>query len=229
MTLPWECVIQRSARRRRLAVRIGTGGAVTVLAPERASERAIEAFLAQCRNWIESRRAEVRERLAQSPPKRFVEGERFLLRGEPCELGFSPSLTGEVRRIGNWLVAPVGWEGSERLARLLTGFFRAEAQQFLEARTRARAAELGICLGRIGITSAAHRWGSCSRGCDVNFSWRLIQCPPSLIDYVIAHELAHTREMNHSPRFYAVLNGFLPEWRERQRELRKEGWKYAGW
>jgi hypothetical protein len=72
----------------------------------------------------------------------------------------------------------------------------------------------------VKINSAKTRWGSCSNKKSLNFSWRLIMADDDVIDYVVVHELAHLREMNHSPRFWAVVEAVLPDYRERKLKLR---------
>jgi predicted metal-dependent hydrolase len=74
---------------------------------------------------------------------------------------------------------------------------------------------------RLALSSARTRWGSCSVRTGVRFNWRLIHLAPALIDYVVAHELAHLLEMNHSPRFWAVVEGLYPGWREARAELKR--------
>lgn len=72
----------------------------------------------------------------------------------------------------------------------------------------------------LGLSSARSRWGSCSRQSGIRLNWRLIHLPLALIDYVVAHELAHLVEMNHSPRFWVEVERLCPEWREARRELK---------
>ncbi len=82
------------------------------------------------------------------------------------------------------------------------------------------AERMGIKYGRITVTSAKTRFGSCSSDGDLSFSYRLMTYPDAAIDYVVVHELAHIKEMNHSPRFYAIIEEQLPDYKERKKLLK---------
>ena len=94
------------------------------------------------------------------------------------------------------------------------------AKEVLPARTAYFAALMGIEYTGVGITSAKKRLGSCSSLGRISYSYRLMQYPERVIDYVVVHELAHRKEMNHSTRFYAVIEKILPDYRERIREMK---------
>ena len=82
---------------------------------------------------------------------------------------------------------------------------------------------MGVSYGRISIRAAKTRWGSCSADGNLNFHWKLVLMPPEILDYVVVHELAHRREMNHSDRFWAQVERVLPDYRERRRWLKEHG------
>ena len=91
---------------------------------------------------------------------------------------------------------------------------------------------MGVAPTGIKITGAKTRWGSCSSKNSINFSWRLVMADDEIIDYVIVHELAHIKELNHSPRFWAVVEGTLPDYKSRrsrlkllQKKLAAEDWE----
>jgi len=85
------------------------------------------------------------------------------------------------------------------------------------------AAILGVIYSRLTIRDGRSRWGSCSSLGGLNFSWRLILAPPEILDYVVIHELAHLRELNHSPRFWAIVAAHCPAYRTHQRWLKEHG------
>ena len=96
---------------------------------------------------------------------------------------------------------------------------RARAREILPGKTAYFAARMGVAPAKVNITGAKTRWGSCSGKGNLNFSWRLMLAGEDEIDYVVVHELAHLREMNHSPRFWAVVASILPDYRERRKSL----------
>lgn len=92
---------------------------------------------------------------------------------------------------------------------------RARAKADLPARTAFWAGLMGVDYARVTITSAEKRFGSCNSRGGISYSYRLMQFPEAVIDYVVVHELAHRKEMNHSPRFYAIIAQYLPDYKER--------------
>lgn len=97
------------------------------------------------------------------------------------------------------------------------------ALELFGTRLAAIAAAAGMTVPPLALSSARTRWGSCSRHSGIRLNWRLIHLPAELIDYVIAHEAAHLVEMNHSPRFWAVVDRLHPEWRSTREELKRLG------
>ena len=97
---------------------------------------------------------------------------------------------------------------------------RTRAKADLPARTAYWARRMGVDYTRVTITSAEKRFGSCNSRGGIAFSYRLMQFPETVIDYVVVHELAHRKEMNHSARFYAVVAEQLPDYKERIRLMK---------
>ena len=98
---------------------------------------------------------------------------------------------------------------------------REKARSVLSAKTEHYSKIMGLKYGRITITGAKTRFGSCSSKGNISYSYRLLSYPEAAIDYVVVHELAHLREMNHSKRFYAIIEEILPDYKERIRLLKK--------
>lgn len=109
----------------------------------------------------------------------------------------------------------------EHFARRLTDWLKAEARRELGARVQQYADELGVKPGRISVRDQSSRWGSCSSGGNLSFSWRLVLAPPGILDYVAAHEVAHLIEMNHSARFWNIVESLQPDMKARRKWLRQ--------
>lgn len=97
------------------------------------------------------------------------------------------------------------------------------ARDIFTQKTAYYAAVMHVTYGRITIREQKTRWGSCSSAGNLNFNWRLIFAPEPVIDYVVVHELAHRKEMNHSPAFYAIVQSVLPDYKTQQKWLRDHG------
>ena len=104
--------------------------------------------------------------------------------------------------------------------------FARRAKVELPARAWELAALAGVEVRAVTVRNQRSRWGSCHASGRISLNWRLIHMPPHLIDYVVVHELAHMREMNHSPRFWAVVGGVVPDYAARRREIRRESHRY---
>lgn len=189
-----EVLIRRSRRARRLSLRVDPSRGVPLLvAPPGAGAREIAAFLAAHEGWI------ARQMRDLPPRRRLLPGADLPLRGVAHRIVHDPVLArcpvidgGEIR---------LGGPRDLVEARLIA-WLRELARVELGARVGVHAACLGVSSGRITLRDTRSRWGSCSAAGNLNFNWRLILAPGEILDYVAAHEVAHRREMNHSPRFW---------------------------
>lgn len=111
------------------------------------------------------------------------------------------------------------YEGNPELEKV----YRKKARELIEARAAYFSALMGVDYGRISIRGQKRRWGSCSGAGNLNFNWKLVLMPPEILDYVVVHELAHRKEMNHSPRFWAEVEKILPDYKARRKWLKENG------
>lgn len=197
-------------RRRTIGISIGADG-MTVAAPMRAPWRDIEAFLRSKQRWIVGK---LDEWAAAPRPSvlRVETGERLPLLGEAVELHVRP---GPVERRG----ATLGVSGSHSLV----AWLKACALEAL----RPRVAHYSACVGRpaprVALSNARSQWGVCNEDGSIRLSWRLVHLEPSLSDYVVAHEVAHLVELNHSRRFWSLVASLYPEWRVARERLELAG------
>jgi predicted metal-dependent hydrolase len=195
--------IRISERARRVGLRVDpTEHRVELVLPRGVSERAGLRFLAAKRAWVTARL----EALPQRVP--FVEGALVPLLGVPhriCrELDHAvPAVRivdGEIRVRGD----------PAHLARRVRDHLAAAARAELARRARQLAARIGRNVARVNVRDTRSRWGSCSGQNNLSFSWRLILAPEPVLEYVVAHEVAHLAEMNHGPRFWALVESLTP-------------------
>ncbi len=214
--------LRRSARRRSFALQVDHRGP-RVSVPLGASPGQIDGFVRQHGQWL-LERIEARGRNPSPPPLALEDGALFPLFGQTARLRFGRP-PGAQGRAACWRVAEDGVEelwlpGAQAGMR---GFIRALQARAL-AWHRGRVDEFCFRLGRaapaVRLSHARTRWGSCSRISGIRLHWRLIHLELALIDYVAAHEVAHLAEMNHSPRFWAVVGSLCPAWREARARLR---------
>lgn len=173
-----------------------------------------EGFLQRQRHWLAAR-------LNRAPvPVAFVDGAEVPLRGVPHIIEATGALRGKVEVENGKLLTP----GSpEHMARRLTDWLKLEARADLTERSHFHAARLGVKVRTINLKAQATRWGSCSTRGNLNYNWRLILAPGFVLDYVAAHEVAHLREMNHSPAFWAHVAETLPDMEHGRAWLKAHG------
>ena len=230
----------KRSRRRSIGFVVGLEG-LTVSAPKWVTLRDIDAAVREKGGWILAKLEEQRQRALQSAAGRIVWGDGATLQylGAPVRvtLGALPGLAaGEVRledpaasAATDAAVSPrrlhVGLSpgvAPERLRDVVQSWLQREARGLFEARLAHFAERLGVRVTRLSLSSAKTRWGSASASGAIRLHWRLVQYPLATIDYVVAHELAHLREMNHGPRFWAVVGSVVPDYRAARRQLGSE-------
>ena len=182
------------ARRMRLHVDPRTRSVVLTM-PRRMSQRRALAWAAGHRLWVEQALAAIPE------PVPFAPGASVPLHGEPHRLDWDPARPRRIERGEGRLVAGGPAEGLER--RLLR-WLQAHARDLLGRETREYCTKAGVKASRIGVGDPVSRWGSCSASGTIRYSWRLILAPAEARRYVVAHEVAHLKELNHGPAFKRI-------------------------
>jgi predicted metal-dependent hydrolase len=214
-----EYTIRRARRRRSITLTIDEHG-LRVGAPLRASGREIEAVLQQHARWV--LRTLARWSGRRPAPCSWRNGETLFLLGTALRLELRAA-AGAVERHGDTLTAG----GDENALRTkVAEWYRHEALVCFEQRIARYAGALNVRVSGLRLSQARTRWGSCGPDGRVALNWRLIQMPLTLVDYVVVHELAHLHEMNHSPRFWRVVENILPDYAERRAALRHDAHRY---
>lgn len=205
----------RQGRRRRLTMTIDERG-LSVGAPLRISLTEVENFIRLHAAWVLKKLAEY----AGSHARRHIavrDGSQLPLLGSFATVRIVPGAN-RIRWQDDtlWLEARADADCDLLARRAL----QRRALSLFAERLALYADSMGRPAPRLALSNARTRWGSCSAKSGIRLSWRLIHLPLPLIDYVVAHELAHLAEMNHGPRFWAVVASIYPDWRDARRELK---------
>ena len=214
--------LKRSGYRRSIGLRIDDRG-LTVNAPLRASEKWLHSVLQEKADWVVKQLDKWQSRKA--PPIFWAEGASIPFRGEqfiltliPRTRGAKPSLHGEVLHV------PVGLEADPAdIEKAVTQWYREEALRVFMECAEYFAPMLQVAPSAIKLSSAVTQWGSCNVRGVVHLNWQLVKMPLHLIDYVVVHELAHLKEMNHSPAFWQVVESACPDYKQCRAELHGYG------
>lgn len=177
----------------------------------------IERFLRQNAAWVLKKLDEWHGH-GQARHLAICDGARIPLLGGECVVRIEPGAN-RVRWAGHTLILQA--RPAADLRQLARRALRERALDLFAERAAHYAAALNRPLPRVALSNAQTRWGSCSEKTGIRLSWRLIHAPPRLIDYVVAHEMAHLVEMNHSPRFWKVVERLCPDYRAARDELRR--------
>src|SRR5947208_6604881 len=206
----------RFARRRRrtLSITIDAAG-LRVAAPLRAPWREIEAFLRDKERWI-LRKLEEWARTPRGPILRGESGELLPLFGAPYILEVGKGRRGVEQGAASIVVSA---PQRSRPLDVLVAWLKQQALEALRPRVASYSAQLGLPAPRVALSNARTQWGVCTEHGAIRLSWRLVHLEPRLADYVVAHEVAHLVEMNHSRRFWSLLARLYPGWREARERL----------
>jgi predicted metal-dependent hydrolase len=211
--VPYEL---RQGKGRRLALTIDERG-LRIGAPPRLTFAEIEAFVHTHAEWV---LAKLDEYSARNTHRfvRICDGARLPLLGGEAEVRVT---TGANRVLWQGDTLVLAAKPDADLDALARRGLQRRALEHFALRIGHYAAVLDRPVPELGLSSARGRWGSCSSATGIRINWRLIHLPPHLADYVIAHELAHLVEMNHSARFWRVVGRLFPDWRAARDELKR--------
>ena len=210
-----EVRVRLNPRARRMIVKVNPAtGEVSVTAPSRRGLAHALDFARGEKEWIAGQ-------LAKAPgPVALTTGATIPFRGKPHAICAATKGPAPV-----WVADGTIWVSGHaaHAPRRVLDFLKSEARKAFEIRALHHAEKLGVKPSRITVRDTASRWGSCSSARSLSFSWRLILAPDFVLDYVVAHEVAHLREMNHSPRFWAHVKNLIADKNVAQNWLRANG------
>jgi predicted metal-dependent hydrolase len=216
----------RRSTRRSIGFMIDDDG-LRVTAPKRVTLAEIDNAIRAKQRWILTKLYERGERRAlrqEKPPVQWVDGAELPYMGGAIILRLQSAARShcvydpQLRELAVGVVPGLAeWQLRERVRLWL----HAEARRVFTERLDVYAAQLGVAYSSMTLSSAGTRWGSCTVGGSIRLNWRLIHYSLPLIDYVVAHELAHLLEMNHSPRFWAAVESVYPDYEGAREALRK--------
>jgi hypothetical protein len=207
------------ARRRSIGMQIGLSG-LTVRAPRWVSIREIEGALGERAAWILRALAEWRARRRDVLPREWRSGAPIVYRGRELALAVYPARARSIAPdLINLTVLHPAAHDERQVAAFVLRWLRDEALRLLAPHVAVAAARLPAAPPPFKLSNARSEWGSCSHRGELRLNWRLVQLPPELAAYVVAHEVAHLVEMNHSPRFWAVVEALHPDHAAARRAL----------
>lgn len=205
---------------RRIAMKMDSRGTICVSAPSFTSDKDIISMIEMHQDWIMAQqlRAGSKKRMPEDGAYLFGTWHSSVMEHVP-EKPSGCYLEDEVLHI-NTLQLNDDWAEANKL---FTRFIKSVAAGFLPPRLEAWAAKMQITYNKITLREQSSRWGSCSSTGSINLNWRLVHAPTAVIDYVLIHELAHRVHLDHSQRFWHLVEQYDPEYRIHRGWLKREG------
>jgi predicted metal-dependent hydrolase len=211
--------IVENDRATRLTLRIAAGGTgLRITVPPGVSQREVDRFLERHRGWLEQRLAKLPDQPQVRPGIKVpVRGVPHVIIHEPGKRGMAETAVTEA---GPVLIV----HGDRRyLSRRVADFLKREAKREIDTLVAKHTAAVGRRAKAVRFKDTTSRWGSCTSDGSLSFSWRIAMAPGPVIDYLVAHEVAHLIEMNHGPKFWKLCRELCPRTDEAKAWLKKNG------
>lgn len=206
-------------QRRTVGLKITASGLV-IHAPRRIAQSYLESLILQKSDWIRKKLASLTEN--KIPQVQWEDNEQLLLLGNPISLSIRHDARSRavVYESGLLLLALPNTADVMQISRKVIQWYKKQALNDFSRRLEILSAKLAVPLPKLFLSNAKSRWGSCNSKKEIRLNWRLLQAPPHIINYVICHELAHLKEMNHSAKFWAVVASIFPDYKAAEKELK---------
>jgi hypothetical protein len=212
------------SRRRTIALIIEPDGRLIVRAPYLVSEREIKKLVRSKQGWIARKRKEAQSQSLIRSRRSFADGERFWYLGATYPLKIVDELNPPLVLSQKFYLSR---SALPHVGETFKEWYREQTRVEVIRRVNRLSKQHNLKYRRIRITSARTRWGSCSSSGNLNFTWRLVMAPPKVIDYVVAHEMAHLRVPNHSKAFWKQVHRIMPDYYDHKKWLKENGSQLA--
>ena len=210
-----------------ITIKVFPNKALQVLAPEDLTELELNRIIKSKTRWVLEKFQRIDEVLEIEETPEFVSGQSFLLKGKLLRLKVLKATSSKNEKVcsdtSRIFCFVAGRDDQEHIQGLLESWYKEKAGKYLGARTEKLAKKFQRKPIKVGVRSQRLRWGSCTKKQQIFLNWKIIMAPPSVIDYVIIHELAHLQERNHTPKFWEIIKAKMSNYEEKREWLRING------
>lgn len=210
--------VRVSTRRRTVGITVDRDGTLLLHVPEDAEWERVQEWARGKRHWVRDKLAGKDLLLSRQSPREFVSGEGFDYLGRRYRLRVTGEVDGVHFNGGRIRMHPSIAAGTDPAA-AMAAWYRERARLWLPGRLRPWRARMALHPAGVHVRDLGHRWGSLGAGGRLNLHWAIMQLPPPVIDYVLAHELAHLAAGDHSPEFWALVRTVMPDFEHRRERL----------
>lgn len=205
-------------QRRTVGLKITQTGLV-IHAPKRISQSQLEYILTQKADWVLRKLASVTAN--KTPEIQWQHGEQLLFLGNAITLTVEHNVRSKaVEYEPGVLQLAMPNHEPKLIARKVVQWYQKQAMSDFTRRLEIFSSKLGVKFTSLTLSNATSRWGSCNSRNEIRLNWRLMQAPPHVINYVVCHELAHIKEMNHSAKFWVTVASIFPDYKLAEKELK---------
>lgn len=203
--------------RKTLALTVDRMGNLIVRAPFNLPEYEIYKFIEEKDDWIKSRINKVKLKASTYPD--LISYQKFLLFGTKYKT--MKLMSGKSAKFENGFCYVPNLDTQKELVHKVVLVYKRLANKWLKQRTDEISQAIGIKYNSFKVSDTKGRWGACTSKKEINLNFRVVCLAPALIDYVIVHELAHIKEMNHSPKFWVIVQSILPDYKKRRKAIKE--------
>ena len=212
-----EFEIRRSPRRKTLGLTVDRSGELVVHSPAGADKNELRRWIERKLLWVHQKLLLKKEHIRPTNGLEIVSGESIAYLGRNYRLKIIEDQDEPLWFDGQWFYLRKA--DRDDAPRHFKQWYQKKGADWLDERVKFWKPKTGRTPSKVSVGELGFRWGSCGKNGVLRFNWRLLQLQVRLIDYVIAHELVHLHEHNHTPEFWGILDSVLPDWRERKDEL----------
>ena len=226
--------ITRKAYQRSLKLSVGKNARLQINCSLSTSLKEITTFLEEYWIWIQKQIYKQKKLIKKYPPKKFKEGENFLFQGQIFILKYTFLKNQNLNKAGfhflySKKILIYYWKkpndlNSNVLKKELISFYKQAGEKVLHKSVYHYSSLMQLFPKSVRISSAKSLWGSCSNAKSLSLNWRLVAAPPSVLNYLVIHELAHLKYLNHSPDFWSLVSHFCPKYKEQEDWLKKNAY-----
>lgn len=225
------CYTVVRSKRKTIGISVCLDKGVRILAPYRATEQQLREVVEKKASWILNSIRKLEHVKEEVPERTFVNGDILFLLGMKYILKIERKIDARsisVQCKDSNMIVTIPYhifeeEQKEAVKQALIHWYREQARDIVNERIAMYSQKMGVQPAKIVIKQQKTRWGSCSTKKNININWRIIMAPIQVVDYVIVHELAHLKEMNHSTRFWSLVGNVMPDYKEYRDWLKENG------
>ena len=213
----------KKSSRKTASIYIERDGSVSVLVPKTLKKSDVEELIEKKRKWIYRNLAEWQDMNAARIRRQYVSGEGFLYLGRSYRLKLVDDQPERLSLKGGYFCLLSKDGRLQKPDAAFKSFYKSKGQEKISDRVKFYSDRMGVDPAGVRVLELKNRWASCTPEGRLNFHWKCMMAPPTIIDYIVVHELAHLRYLNHTKAFWNQVDKVLPDYRERKQWLKVHG------